>query len=172
MSTIRRLLPASGIRAVFDRATALERQGHTVLHLEVGRPDWKMPPGAIEEAKQALEDDFVHYIANRGLIELRQVLADDIAEVTGRAFNPETELIVTSGVSEAWSMCGLALLGPGDEVIIPQPTWSHYQAVVEMAGATPVPMPLSPTTGFIIRPGASCSRNHPAHPHDDFNHTR
>lgn len=149
---IHRLLPASGIRAVFDRAKEIERTGQTVLHLDIGRPDWKMPPGAIEDAKQALDDGFVHYIANRGLPELRQAIADDAAEITGRSFNPDTEIVVTSGVSEAWSMCALALLGPGDEAIIPQPGWSHYQAVVEMAGATPVFVSLSAQTGFLLDP--------------------
>ena len=152
MTKVRRLLPASGIRAVFDRAKAMEDAGQPVLHLEIGRPDWKMPPGATDEAKQALDDGFVHYLANRGLLSFRQALAGDIAEITGRHFDPETELIVTSGVSEAWSMVGLALLGPGDEVLIPQPTWSHYQAVVEMAGATPVPIPLAAEEGFLLNP--------------------
>lgn len=153
MTPIRRLLPASGIRAVFDRAKEIEQAGHPVLHLEIGRPDWKMPPGIVEEAKRALDDGFVHYIANRGLLELRAAIAEDIFLTTSRKFNPETELIVTSGVSEAWSMCGLALLGSGDEVIIPQPAWSHYQAVVELAGATPVPLSLSAADGFLIDPG-------------------
>ena len=62
MTTIRRLLPASGIRAVFDQARAIEQSGRPVLHLEIGRPDWKLPPGATAEAKVALDEGFVHYL--------------------------------------------------------------------------------------------------------------
>ena len=151
-ASVRRMLPASGIRAIVDRASAMERAGQAVLHLEIGRPDWRMPPGAAEAAKRAIDDGHVHYTANRGLPELRQAIADEVTAITGRHFDPDTELIVTSGVSEAWSMVGLALLGPGDEIIIPTPSWSHYWAVAEMAGATVVPLQLSPAQGFVIDP--------------------
>ncbi len=152
MERVRRLLPASGIREIFDRAKQLEAGGKPVLHLEIGRPEWKLPPDAAEAAKLALDQGFIHYIENRGLLELRRAIAEDIAQTTGRRFSPEKELIVTCGASEALSMCGLALLGAGDEVIIPQPAWNHYQSVVEMAGATPVPLPLSAKDGFVMDP--------------------
>lgn len=58
------------------------------------------------------------------------------------------------GVTEALSVCGLALMGVGDEAIIPQPAWNHYQAVVEMAGATPILFPFVAEAGFIIDPEA------------------
>jgi aminotransferase len=114
MTLIRRLLPTSGIRIFFDRAQEIERSGHPVLHLEVGMPDWKLPPGVVEDAKQALDQGYVHYIANRGLLELREAVAEEILCSTGQQVNPATELIITHGASEALSMCGLALLGPGD----------------------------------------------------------
>ncbi len=152
MTFIRRSLPTSGIRIFFDRAQQIERAGHKVLHLEVGMPDWKLPPGVLDDTKAALDEGYVHYIANRGLLPLREAIAEDILAVTGQKFDPETELLVTHGASEALSACGLALLGAGDEVIIPQPAWNHYQAVVEMAGATPVLFPLSAEAGFIIDP--------------------
>ncbi|MCB0127604.1 MAG: pyridoxal phosphate-dependent aminotransferase [Caldilineaceae bacterium] len=152
MKPIRRSLSTSGIRIFFDRAQQIERAGHKVLHLEVGMPDWKLPPGVLEETKVALDEGYVHYIANRGLLALREAIAEDVQAVTGLHFDPETELLVTHGASEALSACGLALLGPGDEVILPQPAWNHYQAVVEMAGATPVLFPLRAEEGFLIDP--------------------
>lgn len=152
MTPIRRSLPGSGIRVFFDRAQEIERDGHSVLHLEIGMPDWDLPPGVVADTKEALDDGYVHYIANRGLVELRQAIAEDVAQVTGQQIDPETELLVTHGASEALSACGLALLGPGDEVIIPQPAWNHYQAVVEMTGATPVLFPLLASEGFVIDP--------------------
>src|SRR5437764_6174490 len=150
VEVIRRTVRPSGIRTIFDRAAALERQGNRVLHLEIGRPAWKMPPGAVPSAKQALDDGFVHYIANRGTNDLRDAIAASIIESTGRRFDPEQEIIVTIGASEALSMAGLALLGAGDEVIIPQPAWNHYEAVVGLAGASPVRLGLSESDGFML----------------------
>jgi len=80
------------------------------------------------------------------------LLAAETEEATGRRFDPDTELIFTTGGSEAVSLCGLALLGPGDEAIIPQPAWHHYWAVVEMAGATPVALPLDVNDGYRLDP--------------------
>ena len=84
MTPIRRSLPSSGIRIIFDRAQQLERAGHTILHLEVGMPDWKLPPGVLEDTKAALDEGYVHYIANRGLLPLREAIAENIQLVTGR----------------------------------------------------------------------------------------
>jgi len=154
MSRIRRTLPSSGIRAVFDRASEIERQGNRVWHLEIGRPDWRSPPGVAQEAKQALDGGFVHYVANRGLLELRRAISDDLKRITDRAYDPEREIIVTTGASEGLAMCALALLGPGDEMIVPEPTWPHYRVVAEMAGAMPVSLPLSPDDGYFLDPEA------------------
>lgn len=152
MRKFRRLLPRSGIREVFDRASEIEQAGQPVLHLEIGRPDWRLPPGAAEQAHHALDSGLVHYIPNRGLPELREAIAAEVAESIGCRFDPDSELIVTSGASEALSMAALALLGPDDEMIIPEPAWPHYRAVAQMVGATPVPLPLSPEEGFLLDP--------------------
>src|SRR4029077_2330118 len=90
---------------------------------------------------------------NRGNSDLRDAIAVSILESTGQHFDPEQEIIVTIGASEALSMAGLALLGAGDEVIIPQPAWNHYEAVVELAGASPVRLVLSESDGFMLDPG-------------------
>jgi aminotransferase len=152
MNSLYRALPASGIREVYDKARKIEKNGEKVLHLEIGRPDWELPKVVVDDAKKALDDGFVHYIPNRGIPELRKAVAKEIAVRTGRCFDFEKEVIITSGASEALSICGLTLLGPGDEVIIPQPTWNHYEAVVRMAGATPIPLLLSAKDGFILDP--------------------
>lgn len=152
MSDFRRLLPASGIRKIFDRAQQLEKQGRKILHLEIGRPDWPLALAGIEAAKLALDRSLVHYIANRGLPELRETLSRRIARSTGRVFDPDREIIVTLGASEGLSMCTLALLDRGDEAIIPVPSWNHYSAAVEMAGAAPVELQLRAENGFQLDP--------------------
>jgi len=145
-------IPDSGIRVIFNRALEIERQGHRVYHLEVGRPDWKLPPGAADGVSQAIRDGYVNYIANRGLLELRQSIGEDLEQRTGRKANAETEIIVTLGGSEGVAMCALALLNPGDEVIIPEPAWPHYRAVTQLADAQPVSLPLSYQDGYLLDP--------------------
>ncbi|MBN1902487.1 aminotransferase class I/II-fold pyridoxal phosphate-dependent enzyme, partial [Candidatus Sumerlaeota bacterium] len=135
---IRRLLPASGIRQVFDRANALEKQGKKVFHLEIGRPDWKLPPNVEQAAIDALKAGFVHYLPNRGDPALRDSISRFIQRQTTRHYDPESEIIVTLGGSEAICMAVLALIADGDEAIIPIPTWPHYKTIIQMAGGKPV----------------------------------
>lgn len=149
---IRRLLPASGIRKVFDKANALEKQGKKVFHLEIGRPDWKLPPGAEEAAIEALKSGFVHYVHNRGILELRQSLSRYIEKKTSVKYDPETEIIITLGGSEGVSMAMLALIGAGDEVIVPLPVWPNYATTIEMAGGKPVFTLCGPEQGFAYIP--------------------
>lgn len=151
-SHFRRFPPASGIRAIFDRAKELESGGEKILHLEVGRPYWPPPEGTLDLAKQALDEGHIHYIVNRGLPELRRVMAGRIAADTTRSFDPESELIITLGASEGVFITASVLLGPGDEIIVPLPAWPHYQACAEIAGATTVPLNLKAETGFILDP--------------------
>jgi aminotransferase len=149
---IRRLLPASGIRQVFDKANALEKQGKKVFHLEIGRPDWKLPPNVEQAAIDALKAGFVHYLPNRGVPALRESISRFIECKTRRIYDPEKEIIVTLGGSEAVCMAVLALIAGGDEVIIPIPTWPHYNTIVQMAGGTPVCVPGEPSRGFVYNP--------------------
>lgn len=101
---------------------------------------------------EALRRGEVHYIANRGIRDLREALAKDVASETGRSFDPDRELIVTTGASEALSMAALALLERGQEVVIPEPAWNHYAAAVELAGGSPVPLALLQSDGWRIDP--------------------
>ncbi|MFC1585960.1 pyridoxal phosphate-dependent aminotransferase [Fibrobacterota bacterium] len=149
---IRLSLPASGIRKIFDKAAQLEKAGRNILHLEIGRPDFEMAPGLAESVKQSIDEGFIHYIANRGLMELREKIADEIKSETGRQFDPESELIITTGASEGLAMCCLALLGPGDEMIVPEPAWPHYRAAALMSGAEFVSLPTLLDNKFVIDP--------------------
>ncbi len=147
---LRRFPPASGIRTIFDRTKRMEAEGIEVLHLEVGKPAWKMPKGMELRVQDAIADGFVHYVQNRGLLELRESVSDQIERQTGRRFDPDTEIIITIGASEAVCMTALTLLDHRDEIIVPMPAWPHYDAVAQMAGARVVPLPLRSENGFQI----------------------
>lgn len=153
MTVVRRNLPHSGIRAVFDRVAEIESSGRAVLNLGIGFPRWdETPPGIIDDVIDAVQKDDFNYIANRGLLELRAAISDDTVKRIGRRFDPETELVVTHGLVEGLAVCSLAFLGAGDEVIVHYPAWDHYTAVAELAGATPVPLNLKHADDFLIDP--------------------
>lgn len=135
-----RLRP-SGIRAVFERALELEREGRDIVHLEIGRPHVGSPEVAIRAAVEALESGDVHYTPNRGTSDLR-------AAIGQRAGRPGDDVIVTAGGSEAVACAVLATIQAGDEVLILDPAWPHYDGHVRLAGGTPVHVPRSADEGF------------------------
>ncbi|WP_320173895.1 pyridoxal phosphate-dependent aminotransferase [Maridesulfovibrio sp.] len=152
MTRFARELPASGIRKFFDLANVIQSQGHTVHRLDIGRPVWNVPKGAIQLLSEAMQNGHYHYIANRGNSHLRTVLSEDLFKKTGKKFDTENEFIITTGASEGLAMCSLALLKEGDEMIIPEPAWPHYKATAILAGATPVTIDLSPANDFQLNP--------------------
>jgi aspartate/methionine/tyrosine aminotransferase len=142
-----RLRP-SGVRAVFDRANALEAEGRSIVHLEIGRPTHDSPPVAKAAAVAALEAGRVHYTENRGDLELRVALGEALAARGAGAYDPATEVVVTAGGSEAVAATMLALLEPGDEVVVLEPAWPHYGTLVGLAHGVPVRVALDAADGF------------------------
>lgn len=142
----------SGIRAVFERALELERQGRSIVHLEIGRPNFDSPPAAKQAAIDALTAGVVHYTSNRGTLELREAISVDRDRRNGLRYDPASEVIVTAGGSEAVAATIIALLGAGDEAIVLDPAWPHYDAMVRLAGATPVHVPCLAADAFLPDP--------------------
>ena len=145
-------IPFSGIRKIFQAAVDLEREGKDVIHLEVGRPDFDTPQHIKAAAKQALDEGFVHYTSNYGAPELREAIAEKLLDRNGIRVDPENEVVVTVGANEAILMTMLALLDPGDEVLIPDPIWLHYFYCAQLAEAKPVHVPLYEDNKFQIDP--------------------
>ena len=143
-------IPFSGIRKVFERAKALEREGRPVIFLETGRPDFDTPAHIKEAAKHALDAGDVHYTSNFGTPALRGAIAGKLQRENGVAYDPDGEILVTVGASEAIFLAYLAFVNPGDEVLYPEPTWVNYAAVARLAGAIPVPVPLRESNGYQI----------------------
>ncbi len=132
----------SPIRAIFDKAAALEAAGEKVYHFEIGRPDFDTPQVAKDAAAASLDRGEVHYGPNAGTIDLREAISGYLQERRGTIYDPGTEVLVTIGANEAVFLALMAFCGPGDEVIFPVPAWAHYESCIRLAGATPVPVRL------------------------------
>jgi len=132
---------------VLVRARQLEAQGRSVIHLEIGEPDFDTPRHIIDAAKQALDEGWTHYGPTQGLPELREAVAEDVSRSRGIAIGPERVCIVPGGKPVIFFSM-LALLKPGDEVIYPNPSFPIYESMIRFCGATPVPIPLVESRGF------------------------
>jgi len=127
----------SGIRKFFDIANQMEN----VISLGVGEPDFATPWHIRDEAIYALEKKRTAYTANSGLWELRQEIARYLERRFGLEYDPQDQILVTIGGSEAIELALRALINPGDEVIVPEPTYVSYRPAVIMAGGVPVAVP-------------------------------
>ena len=139
-----------GVESAFDvlvRARALEAQGRSVIHLEIGEPDFPTPPHIVEAAKRALDQGWTHYGPPQGFPELREAVAESVSASRGIKVGPEHVSIVPGGKPIIFFPM-LALLEPGDEVIYPNPGFPIYESMIRYLGATPVPMRLVESRGF------------------------
>ncbi len=131
------MVPPSGIRKFFDLAATLK----DVISLGVGEPDFAAPPAVIQACVESLQKGQTSYTGNAGLLELRTEIADYVERKYGVSYCPQSEIIVTVGVSEAIDMVLRTVLNPGDEVLVPDPAYVAYPACVAFAGGTVVPVP-------------------------------
>ena len=129
------------------KAKELERQGKSIIHLEIGEPDFDTPEHIRDAAKQALDDGFTHYGASAGQLELREVIANHQTERQGYEVSPDS-VIVTPGGKPVMFFTIMALVEEGDEVIYPNPGFPIYESMIRYMGGTPVPMQLNEETGY------------------------
>jgi aminotransferase len=129
-------VPPSGIRKFFDIAATMK----DVISLGIGEPDFTTPDQIIASGIASLQRGETHYTSNSGTVELRRALNAYLQRRYQIDYDPETELLITVGVSEALYLALTAILDPGDEVIVPQPCFGAYTAEVTLAGGIPVPI--------------------------------
>ncbi|GAB7094797.1 aminotransferase class I/II-fold pyridoxal phosphate-dependent enzyme [Halolamina litorea] len=135
--------PPSGIREFFELAEAAD----DVISLGVGEPDFSAPWAAREAAIDALERGRTSYTANRGRADLRRGITDHVARYD-LDYDPEKEVLVTTGASEAVDLAMRALVDPGDTVAVPQPSYISYGPTAGFAGAEVLPVPTRAEDGF------------------------
>jgi len=137
-------IQSSAIRSFFDIAATMD----DVISLGIGEPDFDTPVPIVQAGIAALQRGATHYTSNSGILELRVALAQHIASLYGLAYDPQDEILVTVGVSEALYLAMIALLDPGDEVVFAEPCFVSYEPMALLAGAVPVTVSTSPETGF------------------------
>ncbi len=130
-------IPPSGIRKFFDIAATMT----DVISLGIGEPDFTSPQRTLQAGIKAVQDGETHYTSNNGLIELREGLSTYIKNLYDIEYDPQNELLVSVGVSEAMYLAITAVVNPGDEVIIPEPCFVSYGPEVVLAGGIPVMIP-------------------------------
>ena len=141
-------LKPSGIRKFFDIVATMK----DVISLGIGEPDFTTPKPILDAGIRSLQNGETHYTSNWGKMELRQGIADNLQNRYGVKYDPANEIIATVGVSEALYLTFVAILNPGDEVIIPTPCFVSYQAEVILAGGVPIEIPSRPENQFMVDP--------------------
>jgi aminotransferase len=137
-------IPRSGIRDFFDIVTTMQ----DVISLGIGEPDFDTPWHVRESTVFALERGATHYTSNLGYLELRTALGGYVRKVFGADYNPENEILITVGVSEALDLALRALLNPGEEVLYHEPCYVSYRATVLFAHGVPVAVETRAENGF------------------------
>jgi aspartate/methionine/tyrosine aminotransferase len=142
-------VPRSGIRGIMELALALP----DVVRLEIGDPDFPTPAHIVEAAAEAARAGFTHYSPGVGLASLRESIAEKVRARNGLACTP-AEVVVTTGACGGLFSIFLALLDPGDEVLVPDPGWTTLAPMALAAGVTPVPYALDRANAFALDPAA------------------
>jgi len=143
-----REIPPSGIRKFFDLVLTMD----DVISLGVGEPDFRTPWNICESGIYSVEQGVTSYTSNRGLQTLRDALSRYIAQRYDLHYDSNNEMIITTGVSEALDIAVRAVVDPGDEVLIAQPSYVSYGPCVTLAGGTPVPVRCTEKDRFRLNP--------------------
>ncbi|WP_232697878.1 aminotransferase [Brevibacillus daliensis] len=146
-ATVEELKP-SGIRRFFDLAASMEG----VISLGVGEPDFVTPWRIREASISSLERGYTAYTSNAGLLELRKEISYYTEDLIQVQYNPQTEILVTVGASEAIDIALRAIIDPGDEVLIVEPCYVSYEPIIRLAGGVPVFLQTSARHQFKLTP--------------------
>jgi aspartate/methionine/tyrosine aminotransferase len=144
-----RLEPPASIRSA-QRARELIAAGEPVIDLSAGQPDFPVPPEIIIAAERAMREGHTGYTASAGIAPLREAIADHLHDKHRLKADP-TRVLVTPGAKSALFDLLRATLNPGDRVLIPEPSWLSYGAMVRLAGGTPVPVAARPEDDFLVQ---------------------
>lgn len=143
-----RVMPKSGIRKFFDIAAELD----DCISLGVGEPDFVTPWAIRDAAIKAIQAGRTQYTSNAGLLSLRREIAEYLSNRFNIGYDPGDEIIVTVGASEAIDLSLRTLVSPGDEVLVPSPSYVSYAPNVSLVGGVPVPLGTRAEDAFKLTP--------------------
>jgi aminotransferase len=139
-------IPPSGIRVFFDLVLGMK----DVISLGVGEPDFVTPWNVRESAIYSLEEGYTSYTSNKGLFELRQDISRHLNHKLSLDYDPQDEILITVGVSEAFDLALRAIMNRGDKILVPEPYYVSYGPLITLAGGRPVFIKTDPKNGFKI----------------------
>ncbi|OQX71621.1 MAG: aspartate aminotransferase [Candidatus Cloacimonas sp. 4484_275] len=144
-----RAIKPSATLSMATKAREMRGRGIDVINFGVGEPDFNTPEYIKESAKKAIDENFTHYTAAAGILELRQTIAEKLEKDNNLKVDPQN-ILVSPGAKASIVNVLMAVCDPRDEVLIPSPFWVSYTAQVEMVDARPILLPTSETNNFKI----------------------
>lgn len=135
--------------AMGDRVSALKASGQKIIGLQVGDPDFATPQAIVDIAMKALSDGLTHYGPSRGFLDVRQAAASKLSRDNGISYDPQTEILVTHGGIHAYYLAMQSILNPGDDVLIPDPSWGTHANMGTMLRCNVIRVPAPADNGFI-----------------------
>jgi aspartate/methionine/tyrosine aminotransferase len=143
------LIRQSATVAMGDRIMALQASGKNIVALQMGDPDFGTPPAVIDVAFKAMQSGLTHYGPSRGFLDLRKAVANKLLRDEGVEYNPETEILITHGGIHAYYLAMQTILNPGDDVLIPDPSWATHSNMAVMLRGNVIRVPAPAENGFI-----------------------
>jgi aspartate/methionine/tyrosine aminotransferase len=143
------LIRQSATVAMGDRILALKASGKNIVALQTGDPDFGTPPAIMDVAFKAMQNGLTHYGPSRGTPELRKAVATKLSRDEGVEYNPETEILITHGGIHAYYLAMQSILNPGDDVLIPDPTWATHANMAVMLRGNVIRVPAPAENSFI-----------------------
>lgn len=147
---VARMEPSATL-AMKSRASALRREGHPVVALSAGEPDFDTPTAIAEAGKQAIDEGFTNYTENPGMASLRETIADKFERDNALSYAPD-QILCSNGAKQSIALAIHVLCDEGDEVLIPAPYWVSYPEMTRFAGATPRAISTTPEQQYRLTP--------------------
>lgn len=146
-ATMLQKLPESKTISILNKVATLKHEGHNILNLAGGEPDFDTPQAIIEEAENAMKSGFTHYVNSGGIPELRNAIAHKLKAENGAIYDP-SQIIVTAGGKPAIYVALKSIINPGDEVLILNPAWVSFEPLITMAGGVAISIDLDADKDF------------------------
>jgi len=143
------LIRQSATVAMADRILALKASGQNIVGLQVGDPDFGTPSAVVDVAFKAMQDGLTHYGPSRGYLDLRTAVASKLIRDEGVSYDPASEILITHGSIHAYYLAMQSILNPGDDVLIPDPSWATHSNMAIMLRGSVIRVPAPAENGFI-----------------------